>query len=179
MAPTKKTHPGTPQKGRGSNSTAQGRNNKAKPAAGSRKPPSQRPKRKFGDPDLKEPDYVEDAELRRGRSRTVTNKDSETAAEHPKRSSPRKDSMASLTRMQLTRMHMRMLPNLTLQRSNQQKPKIAHQQQSSSDFYRGQLKRPFSNNWLVCTHLWSNHQTPQTQRTFLGWQLLLLPLLMR
>ena len=62
MARTKKTHPGTPQKGRGSNSTAQGRN-KAKPAAGSRKPPSQRPKRKFGDPDLKDPDYV-DVELK-------------------------------------------------------------------------------------------------------------------
>ena len=77
MARTKKTHPGTPPKGR-----------KAKPAAGSSKPPSQRPKRKVGDPDIKDPDYVEDVELRRGRSRTVTN-----AAERPKRSSPRKDSM--------------------------------------------------------------------------------------
>ena len=77
MARTKKTHPGTPPKGR-----------KAKPPAGSRKPPSQRPKRKVGDPDIKDPDYVEDVELRRGRSRIVTN-----AAERPKRSSPRKDSM--------------------------------------------------------------------------------------
>ena len=91
MARTKKTHPGTPQKGRGSNSTAQGCN-KAKPAAGSRKPPSQRPKRKFIDPDLNNPDYV-DVELRWGWSRTETNKDSETAAERPKRTSPWKDSM--------------------------------------------------------------------------------------
>ena len=74
MANTKKTHPGTPPKGKG---------HKAKPAAGSRKPPSQRPKRKVADPD-----HVEGVELRRGRSRTVTN-----AAERPKRSSPRKDSM--------------------------------------------------------------------------------------
>ena len=73
-----------------SNSTAQGRG-KAKPAAGSRKPPLQRLKRKnLDDPDHKDPDYVE---LRRGRSRTETNKDSETAAERPKRTSPRKDSM--------------------------------------------------------------------------------------
>ena len=79
MANTKKTHPGTPPKGKG---------RKAKPAAGSRKPPSQRPKRKVADPDLKDCDYVESVELRRGRSRTVTN-----AAERPKRSSPRKDSM--------------------------------------------------------------------------------------
>ena len=87
MARTKKTHPGTPQKGRGSNSTGRG---KAKPAA-SRKPPLQRPKRKnLDNPDDKDPDYVE---LRRGRSRTETNKDSETAAERPKRTSPRKDSM--------------------------------------------------------------------------------------
>ena len=77
MARTKKTHPGTPPKGR-----------KAKPAAGSRKPPSQRPKRKVADPDLKDPDYAEDVQFRWGRSRTVTN-----AAERPKRSSPRKDSM--------------------------------------------------------------------------------------
>ncbi len=79
MANTKKTHPGTPPKGKGC---------KAKPAAGSRKPPSQRPKRKVAHPDLKDPDYVEGVELRRCRSRTVTN-----AAECPKRSSPPKDSM--------------------------------------------------------------------------------------
>ncbi len=80
MANTKKTHPGTPPKGKGRT---------AKPAAGShRKPPSQRPKMKVADPDLKDPDYVEGVELRRGRSRTVTN-----AAERPKRSLPRKDSM--------------------------------------------------------------------------------------
>ena len=90
MAHTKKTHPGTPQKGRGSNSTAKGRG-KAKPVAGSRKPPSQRPKRKYlDDSDPKDPDY---AELRWGWSRTETNKDSETAAERPKRTSPWKDSM--------------------------------------------------------------------------------------
>jgi hypothetical protein len=79
MANTKKTHPGASPNCKG---------RKAKPAAGSRKPPSQRPKRKVADPDLKDPDYVEGVELRRGRSRTVTN-----AAERPKRSSPRKDSM--------------------------------------------------------------------------------------
>jgi hypothetical protein len=50
-------------------------------------------KRKLGDPDLKDPYYVEDVELCRGRSRTVTNKDSESAAERSKRSPPRKDSM--------------------------------------------------------------------------------------
>jgi hypothetical protein len=94
MARTKKTHPGTPQKGRGSNSTAQGRRT-AKPAAGSRKPPSQRPKRKqIDDPDPKDPDYVE---LRRGRSRTeATDKDSDTAGERPKRTLPRKDSLGFL-----------------------------------------------------------------------------------
>jgi hypothetical protein len=91
MARTRKTHPSTPQKGQGSNSTAQGRN-KAKPAAGSRKPPSQRPKRKLDDPDLIDPDYV-DVELRWGRSRRETNKDSEIAAERPMRTLPWKDSM--------------------------------------------------------------------------------------
>ncbi len=64
---------------------------RAKPAGGSWKPPTQRGKSKtLPDPDNKDAD---DVELRCGRSKTEKEKESDTTAVRPKRSSPRKDSM--------------------------------------------------------------------------------------